>query len=189
MPNVPTVPPIAGIALPRNGIHSFGYQRTPTHRHQGIDMHAPVGTPVVASFSGTVEHVARELAPGFSGYGRVVVVHSGTSETPGEAGPVWCLYAHLDQVLVKAGERVSAGQTIATVGDTCFKREDPEHRCSSPHLHFEVSPRRYPQASESQRLDPVSMLAAGSTAKRNAGVSLVVLVVLAIAQWVAEQFR
>ena len=185
---VKAVPPVAGAKLPKKGKLAFHYQRSPTHKHQGVDLVARQGTPVRASLPGIVEVASSELAQGFSGYGRVVVVRSAREETPEGTNPVWCLYAHLDQVLVKSGERVVSGQTIATVGDTCFKREDPEHRCSAPHLHFEVSPRRYPQPSESPRLDPVQMLFTRGNAKRNAGVSLLVVVVLAVAQWLAEQF-
>lgn len=148
-----TVLPVANAALPTAGILSWQFQRSADHRHQGIDLRAPKGTPVYASASGTVEHAHTRLTPGFSGYGRVVVVRTGS------AGP-WLLYAHLDEVQVGKGDKVKAGQQIGTVGTTCFRDGEPNAQCA-PHLHFEVSPTRYPQDSEAPRLDPVAWLQGG----------------------------
>lgn len=135
--------------FPRSGILSFEYQRTPTHRHQGIDLPAPEGTSLYATEAGTVTHAAAQLAPGFSGYGGHVVVHDGQR---------WQLYGHLARVDVAPGEHVKRGQLIGTVGRTCYTREDPTKLCERPHLHFEVSPRAYPQDSEAKRIDPVAWL-------------------------------
>lgn len=146
--------PVPGARLPKPGaVTSFGYQRSGTHRHQGVDLGAPEGTPVLSVSDGVVTHASTALAQGFSGYGRVVVV-----EASG-AGP-WFLYAHLDQVEVGAGSVVHAGQQLGTVGRTCFTRAEPDKLCGGgAHLHFEASPRPYPQASESVRLDPSPYLA------------------------------
>lgn len=160
MTNVRPVLPVVGVEIPRSGVLSFHYQRSPTHKHQGVDLHAPAGTPVFASLPGTVEHVAHALKSGFSGYGRVVVIRSAPEETPGGQTPLWCLYAHLDQPQVTEGQHVKLGQRIATVGDTCFSRKTPQRRCNRAHLHFEISPARYPQASEAPRLDPRAFLGA-----------------------------
>lgn len=136
---------------------SFGFQRTPTHKHQGIDFVAPLGTPVYAAESGEVEEVAYEYRKGFSGYGRVVVIK-------GKSGR-WFIYAHLNDIFVGEGERVLEGQKIASVGNTAFTKDEPEKLMSGAHLHFEVSPRGYPQDSEAQRLDPIAFLAEKKTAK------------------------
>ena len=77
----------------------------------------------------------------------------------GARGP-WFLYAHLDRAQVVPGQRIGAGAQIGTVGRTCFRRDDPSALCSGSHLHFEVSPRAYPQDSEAPRLDPVAYLEA-----------------------------
>lgn len=146
------MPTPAAAKLPTSGIRSFGYERTGSHTHQGIDLVAPLGSPVESMARGVVTHASSELAQGFSGYGRHVVVRVG------DAGP-WLLYAHLDAVLVTPGERVTKGQQIGTVGRTCFDRSDPAKLCSAAHLHFEVSPRAYPQASEAKRMDPIRWLA------------------------------
>lgn len=138
-------------------ILSFRYQRTPTHQHQGIDLVAPIGTPVYAAEAGVVEEIAYEYRKGFSGYGRVVVVK-------GESGR-WFLYAHLDDILVGEGDSVLEGQKIATVGNTGFTKDEPERLITGAHLHFEVSPRGYPRDSEAERLDPVAFLAEKKTAR------------------------
>jgi murein DD-endopeptidase MepM/ murein hydrolase activator NlpD len=97
---------------------------------------------------GKVVHAATKLSQGYSGYGRVVVIQAS------DDGP-WFLYAHLDQVGVGAGSVVSVGQQIGTVGRTCYSRDDPTRLCAGgAHLHFEASPRPYPQGAEAPRLDP-----------------------------------
>ena len=88
--------------------------------HQGIDIFAPRGTPVVAASSGLV-----------------------TSTTPNRLGGnvVWVwdfqrrqrlYYAHLDRLSVGAGQWVSAGEPIGYVGNT------GNARTTSPHLHFGI---------------------------------------------------
>lgn len=137
-------------ALPTRGNRSYLARRSATHLHRGIDLPAPVGTPVYAVGSGTVTHASATLEPGFSGYGAHVVV----SQAPG----THALYAHLDTVAVSPGEHVTRGQLVGTVGRTCYSRAEPERLCGGAHLHFELSPGPYPRGSESPRLDPVAFL-------------------------------
>ena len=145
--------PVPGGPLPTRGLLSYGYRRSSTHTHQGVDIHAAIGKPVGAVAAGTVVWARRVLTPGFSGYGRFVVLRKG------RRGP-WILHSHMDRITVAAGQRVVRGQLLGTVGNTCFSREDPEKRCNRSHLHLEVSPRSYPQGSEETRLDPVAFLQA-----------------------------
>lgn len=85
--------------------------------HQGTDLAAPEGTPVVAAFSGTVE-----VAGWFGGYGLMVsITHGDTHETR---------YAHLSEVLVKSGQKVKQGTVIGLVGSTGMS--------TGAHLHFEI---------------------------------------------------
>jgi murein DD-endopeptidase MepM/ murein hydrolase activator NlpD len=87
------------------------------HFHSGIDLAAPLGTPVHAATSGSVT-MHRERG----GYGLyIVVVRDPQLST---------LYAHLDWPLVHPGDLVSAGQLIALMGST--------GNSTGPHLHFEV---------------------------------------------------
>jgi murein DD-endopeptidase MepM/ murein hydrolase activator NlpD len=140
----------AHIPIPPSRL-SYGYQRTETHKHQGIDLVAPLGTPVYAVEAGTVAHAVSEWRKGFSGYGRAVVIRGNSGR--------WFLYAHLNDVYAREGDDVLEGQTIATVGNTAFTKDEPEAVVQSgAHLHFEVSPTPYPQESEALRLDPVAVL-------------------------------
>jgi murein DD-endopeptidase MepM/ murein hydrolase activator NlpD len=85
--------------------------------HRGVDMGAPIGTPVVATFSGTVT-----LADYAGGYGLTVMLshNNDTQQT---------LYAHLSEIFVRPGEKVEQGMVIGRVGDTGLS--------TGPHLHFE----------------------------------------------------
>ena len=150
--------PVASARIPRSGSSSFGYRRSPTHVHQGLDFFAPIGTPIEATAAGVVTHASAELERGFSGYGRHVVIETDSG--------VWQLHAHLDEVQVAPGQRVKAGERLGTVGDTCFRlpgdgellADTAAERCQEPQLHFEVSPAPYPQESEARRLDAAAWL-------------------------------
>ena len=85
--------------------------------HQGIDLAAPVGTPIQASEKGRVVYSGWK-----QGYGNFVAVdHGHGMETH---------YAHCSKVLVHVGQEVRKGQMIAKVGNT--------GNSTGPHLHFEV---------------------------------------------------
>jgi len=90
------------------------------HGYNGIDIAAPVGTPILASASGTVI-IAR--SSGYNGgYGLYIAIkHDNGTQT---------LYGHLSKVNVAIGQRVSQGEVIGAVGNT--------GRSTGPHLHFEV---------------------------------------------------
>jgi murein DD-endopeptidase MepM/ murein hydrolase activator NlpD len=147
-------------------MRSYLYQRRPDHKHRGIDLPAKEGTPVRAAAAGTVRVSSNAYRPGFSGYGKVVVL-----EHPGS---VWTLYAHLADALVEEGAEVTAGQQIGIVGRTRYTKENPSAIFGErgAHLHFEVSPSKYPQDSEAQRLDPVAWL---SEAASGVGVAVALL--------------
>lgn len=85
--------------------------------HAGIDIAAPAGTPIAAAASGTVSY-----AGSMSGYGLVVVIQ--------HANGLATAYAHDSSIAVSAGQSVSQGETIASVGCT--------GRCFGDHVHFEV---------------------------------------------------
>lgn len=86
--------------------------------HKGIDMAAPTGTQIHACKAGTVTY-AVSMDPT---YGNYIIVDHGKGMTS--------LYAHMSEMLVSKGERVSAGQTIGKVGSTGL--------ATGPHLHFEI---------------------------------------------------
>ena len=94
--------------------------RCPTgHFHSGIDLAAPLHTPVKAATAGVV--VSGRSS---GGYGLWVLVQ----RDPG--GALATLYGHLAVALVSSGDLVQAGQLIGLVGST--------GNSTGPHLHFEV---------------------------------------------------
>ena len=152
--------PVQGGAWPERKIHQFGYDRSrfkSGHSHQGVDIYEPKGTPILAAVGGTVERSCTALCSGFSGYGRIVVIKSNPNRG---VDALWWLYAHLDKVMVRKGDVVVKGQQIGTLGDSCFSKSDPTDDCNVPHLHFEISPRKYPQNSEKWRYSPKEMFEA-----------------------------
>ena len=90
--------------------------------HTGIDIAAPVDTPIVAANSGTVIAVITNYTPGV-GYGKYVMIDHGSN--------VYTIYAHCNSISAYVGQVVSAGQVIAYVGTT--------GNSSGYHLHFGVS--------------------------------------------------
>lgn len=86
--------------------------------HQGIDLAAPRGTPVLASHDGYVEYAGKD----FSGYGKLVIINSGAG---------WAtFYAHLNRIRVTEKSRIRRGQRIGDMGAT--------GRATGVHLHFEL---------------------------------------------------
>lgn len=85
--------------------------------HEGIDLGAPQGSPVVASRVGRVQWAGPR-----GGYGQLVELDHGNGWTS--------RYAHLSGVAVRRGQIVGAGQRIGAVGQT--------GRSTGPHVHFEI---------------------------------------------------
>jgi murein DD-endopeptidase MepM/ murein hydrolase activator NlpD len=131
----PTTPLEATFVLPVTGTITsvFGYRTDPvtgeTAFHTGIDIAAAEGTPIVAALGGTVLSVEENES-----YGKVVEVDHGQA--------VITLYAHTKDVVVKTGDMVKQGDTIATVGQT--------GKTTSSNCHFEV-------IIDGQPVDPLGM--------------------------------
>jgi murein DD-endopeptidase MepM/ murein hydrolase activator NlpD len=89
-----------------------------TRPHQGIDIAAPVGEPILAPAKGKVTFAGWKSG----GYGNTVEIDHGYGYVT--------RFAHASRVLVRAGETVERGQIIAEVGATGL--------VSGPHLHYEV---------------------------------------------------
>lgn len=102
--------------------------------HEGIDVSAPMGSPVVAPAAGTVERVSRQ-----TGYGLVLEIDHGNG--------IETKYAHLSRVTVREGQRVTRGQTIAAVGNSGLS--------TGPHLHYEIH-------SHGKVVDPLTYVLPGA---------------------------
>jgi hypothetical protein len=90
--------------------------------HRGIDYGVAVGTKIVAAANGIVTHAGLHRQ-----YGNYIIIKHGKKST---------LYGHLSKILVKVGQRVSAGEMIGKSGG---KKGSPGAGTSTgPHLHFEV---------------------------------------------------
>ncbi len=88
------------------------------HAHEGVDIGAARGTPIVAANDGLVVYSDN----GMTGYGNaVLIVHADASVT---------LYGHCSATFVVPGQRVARGEIIAAVGDTGLAH--------GTHLHFEL---------------------------------------------------
>jgi murein DD-endopeptidase MepM/ murein hydrolase activator NlpD len=104
------------------------------HVHTGVDLSAPVGTPVIAATAG----IAR-VGYDARGPGLYVVIDFDEH--------VRVLYCHLLAASVVTGERVSAGQTIGQVGASGL--------ATGPHLHLEIQ-------VDGRSVDPIHWLASTS---------------------------
>jgi murein DD-endopeptidase MepM/ murein hydrolase activator NlpD len=89
--------------------------------HNGVDFGTPIGTPVMAALSGTVQET-NEGAVQNCQYGKWVLIK--------HANGLSTLYAHLSQIQVTKGQEVTTGQTIAFSGMTGY--------ATGPHLHLTV---------------------------------------------------
>ncbi|MCV7102579.1 M23 family metallopeptidase [Mycobacterium palustre] len=118
--------------MPTHGIFTsnFGYRWGVLHA--GIDLANSIGTPIYAVSDGVVI----EAGPA-AGYGALVKLR--------HADGTVTLYGHVNTTLVSAGQRVMAGDQIATMGN--------RGNSTGPHLHFEVL------QGGTERIDPVPWLA------------------------------
>lgn len=110
------------------GNGDFGAKRRNGRSHSGIDMLAPLGTPVYASKSGIA-------FPGNvpTGYGKYVMIyHPDGFQT---------IYGHLSNYMVTSTQKVRQGELIGYVGKTGNAR----YRLIQPHLHFEIRDKGEPQ--------------------------------------------
>ncbi|RZQ64021.1 M23 family metallopeptidase [Amycolatopsis suaedae] len=99
--------------------------------HNGIDLAAPIGTPILAAADGTVI----EAGPA-SGFGLWVRIQMSDGTVH--------VYGHMNDYSVRVGQKVKAGQQIAEVGN--------RGQSTGPHLHFEV------WSGGSKKIDPRSWL-------------------------------
>ena len=107
------------VVMPAAGHVSSGFGERWGRVHEGIDIANDAGTPIYAVMDGTVINAGP--AQGFGNW--VVIQHDG-----GEVS----VYGHMRHYDVAVGQRVSAGERIASIGS--------EGQSTGPHLHFEIKP-------------------------------------------------
>lgn len=99
----------------------YGYREDPFRgrraRHKGIDMAAPIGTPIYATADGVVGR-----AQWVSGYGKYIEIEHG--------GGIQTRYGHMSRLNVAANQKVKRGDLIGFMGST--------GRSTGSHLHYEV---------------------------------------------------
>ncbi len=132
------------IAVPNNDqvdpSYRFGSsQNKKRDPHHGVEFLNPQGTPVLAAADGVVVIAGDDkktlYSPYYNYYGNLVVIQHDLPSTisqdfPNFPQPIYTLYAHLSEILVKAGDQVKQGQEIGKVGMT--------GGATGSHLHFEV---------------------------------------------------
>jgi murein DD-endopeptidase MepM/ murein hydrolase activator NlpD len=118
--------------MPTKGIFTSGFGYRWGVLHAGIDLANSIGTPIRAVSDGVVIDAGPT-----AGYGMWVKLR--------HADGTVTLYGHVNTTMVRVGERVMAGDQIATMGN--------RGNSTGPHLHFEVL------LAGTQRIDPVPWLA------------------------------
>lgn len=115
--STPSILPTAGVLSSRfsaSRLHPIYHEALP---HEGIDISAPLGTPILAAAKGVVT-----FAGWMAGLGNMVEIDHGFGYVT--------RYGHASKILVHRGQAVSRGDVIAQVGSTGIS--------TSPHLHYEV---------------------------------------------------
>ncbi|WP_157965204.1 murein hydrolase activator EnvC family protein [Euzebya rosea] len=108
-----------GLQWPAGGTVTSGFGPRWGRNHNGIDIAAGSGSPIVAARGGTVTKAENWSG---SGFGNVVIIAHGNGLTT--------LYAHMSSIAVSAGQSVSGGTYLGGMGCT--------GSCTGTHLHFEV---------------------------------------------------
>jgi len=117
MANLPSIMPTSGWLTSQFTKSRFHPILHTSRAHEGIDVVAPLGAPIVAPAAGRVIWAGRE-----SGYGLTVQIDHGNG--------LQTTYAHASRIVVSVGQHVTRGQVIAMVGNTGLS--------TGPHLHYEI---------------------------------------------------
>ncbi len=104
-----------------NVTSNFGWRTHPIFKiqrlHNGIDIGAPTGTPIIAAYAGEVVVATYQAAAG-----NYIMINHGSN--------LYTVYMHMSKFNVKVGQSVKQGDTIGLVGST--------GNSTGPHLHFSV---------------------------------------------------
>jgi murein DD-endopeptidase MepM/ murein hydrolase activator NlpD len=142
MASIPSIKPVRGDKLKKDIelLSGFGWRIHPVYKvkkfHYGMDFTSPQGTVIVSTGDGKVTKIERVR----SGYGNYIEIDHGYGYKT--------LYAHMDKIDVKVGQKVTKGQKVGTVGNTGTS--------TAPHLHYEVR-------INGEAVDPVDYVMDGLT--------------------------
>jgi len=118
---IPAIQPIANKNLTRVA-SGFGYRIDPVYKtkklHTGMDFTAPKGTEIYTTGNGTIVEIKKSKR----GYGNHITIDHGYGYKT--------LYAHMNKIIVRRGQKVKRGEVIGYVGNT--------GKSLGPHLHYEV---------------------------------------------------
>ncbi|MEP7066936.1 MAG: M23 family metallopeptidase [Gemmatimonadota bacterium] len=117
MARIPSIMPTAGWLSSNFSLSRFHPILHYARPHEGIDVSAPMGAPIVAPAGGVVQRVMWE-----TGYGNVLELDHGDG--------IVTKYAHCSKIVVRPGQKVKRGQIIANVGSTGLS--------TGPHVHYEI---------------------------------------------------
>ncbi len=113
----PSIMPTTGWASSKFTARRFHPILQEMRPHEGVDVSAPTGTPIVAPAKGTVVFAGTDR-----GYGLSVEIDHGNG--------ISTRFAHCSRIAVRTGQQVTRGQLIAAVGRTGL--------ATAPHLHYEI---------------------------------------------------
>ena len=122
--SIPSIKPVSSGKIKKNidFLSGYGMRIHPIYKikkfHAGIDFTSPKGTHIQATGDGKVAKVEKSR----TGYGNTVIIDHGFGYKT--------LYAHMNTIDVKVGQKVTKGTKIGTVGSTGTS--------TAPHLHYEV---------------------------------------------------
>jgi len=118
--NLPAIQPVLNKNLMRMA-SGYGWRIDPIYHtrrfHAGMDFTAPIGTDIYATGNGTVSGAGWE-----QGYGNCVQIDHGYGYVT--------LYAHMNAIKVRVGQKLKRGDVIGMIGNT--------GKSTGPHLHYEV---------------------------------------------------
>lgn len=130
--SIPTIQPISNSDLKRMA-SGFGWRTDPftkkRKRHWGMDFSAERGSPIYATGDGKISRADNKAA----GFGNHVRIDHGFGYVS--------IYAHMDKISVRKGNRVKRGDIIGYVGSS--------GRSVAPHLHYEIS-------KDGKKIDPIN---------------------------------
>jgi murein DD-endopeptidase MepM/ murein hydrolase activator NlpD len=114
---IPSILPTVGWVSSRFALRRYHPIFHVTRPHEGVDIAAPMGAPVIAPAAGIVVTITTK-----PGYGLLLEVDHGRG--------VVTRYGHLSRVVVRLGQAVTRGQLLANVGSSGIS--------TGPHLHYEI---------------------------------------------------